>query len=112
MVLMIFPEIAFAISILFGLHVLIYSLLKKPTPVISVLLHIFGFLVGFILLTTSGDTWENGVLSASSALLIIAFFSGFLFLLFDTISIKPPSKLLGVGYMTLLAIGLVLLIIK
>ncbi|MEJ2616000.1 MAG: hypothetical protein P8Z35_13665 [Ignavibacteriaceae bacterium] len=109
---MIFPEIAFAISLLFGLHVLIQFLLKKPAPVFSVLLHIFGFLVGFILLTTSGDTWENGVLSASSALLIVAFFSGFMFLLLDTISFKPPSKLLGVGYMTLLAVGLILMIIK
>jgi len=109
---MIFPEIAFAISLLFGLHVLTYFFLKKPTPVLSVLLHLFGFLAGFILLTTSGDTWENGVLSVSSALLIIAFFSGFLFLVLDTISFKPPSKLLGVGYMTLLAVGLVLMIIK
>ena len=109
---MIFPEIAFAISLLFGLHVLIYFLLSKPVPVFSVILHLFGFLIGFILLTTSGDTWENGVLSASSALLILAFIGGFLFLLFDTISFKPPSKLLGVGYITLLAIGLVLLIVK
>ena len=109
---MIFPEIAFAISLLFGLHVLIHFFLKKPVPFFSVLLHIFGFLAGFILLTTSGDTWENGVLSASSALLIAAFFSGFMFLLLDSISFKPPSKLLGAGYMTLLAIGLVLMIIR
>ncbi len=109
---MAFPEIAFAISLLFGLHVLIYFLLSKPVPVFSVLIHLFGFLIGFILLTTSGDTWENVVLSISSGLLILAFFGGFLFLLFDTISFTPPSKLLGVGYMALLAIGLVLMIIK
>jgi hypothetical protein len=109
---MVFTEIAFAISLFFGLHVLIYFLLSRPVPVFSVLLHLFGFLIGFILLTTSGDTWENGVLSLSSALLILAFMGGFLFLLLDTVSFKPPSKLLGIGYMTFLTIGLVLLFIN
>ena len=107
-----FLEIAFAVSLLFGLHVLIYFLLSKPVPILSLLLHLFGFLIGFILLTTSGDTWENGILSLSSALLILAFFGGFIFLLFDAVSFKPPSKLLGIGYMSFLAIGLILLFIK
>ncbi len=109
---MVFPEIAFAISIIFGMHVLIYFFLSKPVPVLSVLLHLFGFLVGFILLTTSGDTWENWVLSISSGFLILAFMGGFLFLVLDTISFKPPSKLLGVGYMMFLAVGWILMIIK
>ena len=108
---MVFPEIAFAISIFFGLHVLIFFFLSKPVPVFSILLHLFGFLIGFILLTTSGNTWENGILSLSSASLILAFLGGFLFLVEDALSVKPPSKLLGVGYMTLLAAGLVLLVI-
>jgi hypothetical protein len=109
---MLFPEIAFGISLFFGLHVLLYFFLAKPTPVLSLLLHLFGFLIGFILLTTSGDTWQNGVLSASSAAFILAFFAGFYFLMQDAISFRPPSKLLGVGYMTLLTAGLILLIIK
>jgi hypothetical protein len=108
---MVFPEIAFAVSLLFGLHVLVYFFLKKPVPVFSILLHLFGFLVGFIVLTTSGDTWKDGILSASSAMLILAFLGGFLFLVEDALSIKPPSKLLGVGYITLLAVGFVLLVI-
>ena len=106
-----FPEIAFAISLFFGLHVLIYFLLSKPVPVLSLLIHLFGFLIGFILLTTSGDTWENLTLSLSSASLLLAFLGGFLFLIQDAFSIKPPSKLLGFGYITLLAAGFVLLVI-
>ena len=108
---MVYPEIALAISILFGLHVLLHALLSKSVPVISIILHLFGFLVAFILITTSGDTWENGILSLSSAALILAFLGGFFFLVQDALSFKPPSKLLGVGYMTLLAAGFVLLVI-
>ena len=108
---MIFPEIAFAISLFFGLHVLLYLFLSKPVPVFSVLLHLFGFLIGFILLTTSDNTWTDGILSIGSGALILAFLGGFLFLIQDVLSFKPPSKLLGVGYMTLLAVGFVLLVI-
>jgi hypothetical protein len=109
---MAFPEVAFAISLVFGLHVLISLFLSRPVPVFSILLHLFGFLIGFILINTSGDAWNNTVMTIGSISFILAFAGGFLFLVEDAIAVKPPSKFLGVGYMTLLTVGLILLIIK
>jgi hypothetical protein len=109
---MTFPEVAFIISLVFGLHVLISFFSSRPVPIFSILLHLFGFLIGFILLYTSGEAWNSTAMSIGSISFLLAFLGGFLFLVEDAIAIKPPSKLLGVGYMTLLTVGLILLIIK
>lgn len=104
-------EISFGISILFGLHILIKGLMKKTIPAFSVLIHLFAFLIGFILFTSSGEIWGNTVSALTTISLLIAFIGGFYYLMNITISSKSPLNLLGIGYLAFLCLALLLLII-
>lgn len=109
---MLAPEIFFGISILFGLHVLINFLGNKSLPALSLGFHIFFFVVGLILIVTPGYLTSGGLLSLSSALFCIAFAGGIIFVFEDAFSVKPPSKLLGVGYIACTIAGLMLLLAR
>jgi hypothetical protein len=104
------PELFFSISFLAGLHVLFNFFREKPLPAYTLAFHIFFFLAGFMLMLVPGYLIQGGILSISSLCFILAFVGGIIFIIYDSFSEVTPSKFLGVGYMSLLIIGLILLI--
>ena len=99
------PSIMFAISFVFGLHILFNLVTNKETPIGSVIVHIFAFLSGFMLVNIPGDLYKGGNLTAAAIVTWIALFIGAVFLFKDVLSKKKPSAFLGVIYILLIGAG-------
>lgn len=104
------PAIMFAVSFLFGLHILFNLFTGKETPVTSVIIHIFAFLSGFMVINIPGDLYKGGDLTAAAIVTWIALFLGFVFLFKDVLSKKKPSSFLGVIYILLIGAGTVFIL--
>jgi hypothetical protein len=105
------PELFFSISLLGGLHVMFNFFREKPLPVYSLAFHIFFFLAGMMLMLVPGYLVQGGILSISALCFILAFIGGIIFTIYNSFSEIRPSKFLGIGYMSFLIIGLILLIV-
>lgn len=103
------PELFFIISLLGGLHVMFNFFKDKPLPAYSLAFHIFFFLAGMMLVLVPGDLIQGGDLSLSALCLILAFVGGLIFTIYNSFSEVKPSKFLGIGYMSLLLLGLIFL---
>jgi hypothetical protein len=106
------PELFFSISFLGGLHVLFNFFTDKPLPAYSLAFHIFFFLAGLMLMLVPGYLIQGGILSFSALCFILAFAGGIIFTIYNSFSEVKPSKFLGIGYMSFLIIGLILLIVS
>ena len=104
------PAIMFAVSFLFGLHILFNLFTGKDTPITSVVIHIFAFLSGFMVINIPGDLYKGGDLTAASILTWAALFIGSVFLFKDVLSKKRPSSLLGVVYILLIGAGTIFIL--
>lgn len=106
------PELFFSISFLGGLHVLYNFFKEKPVPVYTLAFHIFFFIAGLLLMLVPGYLVQGGILSFSTLCFMLAFAGGIIFIIYDSFSEVRPSKILGIGYMGLLVVGLILLIVQ
>ncbi len=104
------PAIMFAVSFLFGLHILFNLFTGKDTPITSVVIHIFAFLSGFMVTNIPGDLYKGGDLTAAAVLTWLALFLGAVFLFKDVLSKKRPSSVLGVVYILLIGAGTIFLL--
>jgi hypothetical protein len=104
------PAIMFAVSFLFGLHILFNLFTGKDTPITSVVIHIFAFLSGFMVINIPGDLYKGGDLTAAAVLTWLALFIGAVFLFKDVLSTKRPSSVLGVVYILLIGAGTIFLL--
>ena len=104
------PAIMFGISTLFGLHILYNLFAKKETPITSVVIHIFAFLSGFMLVNIPGDLYKGGDLTVAAILSWVALFLGAVFLFKDVLSTKRPSLMLGFFYIILVGAGAIFMI--
>lgn len=102
---MIAPAIMFAVSFLFGLHILFNLFTGRDAPIASVIIHIFAFLSGFMVVNIPGDLYKGGDLTAAAILSWLALFIGAVFLFKDVLSKKKPSSFLGVIYILLIGAG-------
>ncbi len=107
---MIAPAIMFAVSILFGLHILFNLFTKREPPITSVVIHIFAFLSGFMIINIPGDLYKGGDLTAGSITTWVALFVGAVFLFKDVLSKKRPSSVLGVVYILLIGAGTIFIL--
>lgn len=102
---MIAPIIMLGISFILGLHIL-YNLIKgKDTPITSVVIHIFSFLAGFMIINIPGSLYKGGDLTIAAIMTWLAFFSGAVFLFRDVVGDKRPSAILGIFYLLLIGSG-------
>ncbi len=99
------PAIMFALSFLFGLHILFNLFTGRDAPITSVVLHIFAFLSGFMIINIPGDLYKGGDLTAAAVLTWLALFIGAVFLFKDVLSKTRPSSILGVVYILLIGAG-------
>lgn len=104
------PAIMFAVSFLFGLHILFNLFTGKDTPITSVIIHIFAFLSGFMVINIPGDLYKGGDLTAAAVVTWLALFIGAVFLFRDVLSKKRPSSVLGVVYVLLIGAGTIFLL--
>ena len=104
------PAIMFAVSFLFGLHILFNLFTGKDTPITSVVIHIFAFLSGFMVINIPGDLYKGGDLTAAAILSWLALFIGVVFLFKDVLSKKKPASYLGVIYMLLIGAGTIFIL--
>jgi len=104
------PAIMFAVSFLFGLHILYNLFTGRETPVASVIIHIFAFLSGFMVINIPGDLYKGGDLTAAAIVTWAALFLGAVFLFKDVLSKKKPSSFLGVIYILLIGAGTVFIL--
>lgn len=104
------PAIMFAVSFLFGLHILFNLFTGRKTPVGSVIIHIFAFLSGFMVINIPGDLYKGGDLTAAAAVTWLALIPGAVFLFKDVLSNKKPSSYLGVIYILLIGAGTVFIL--
>ena len=104
------PAIMFAVSFLFGLHILFNLFTGKDTPITSVVIHIFAFLSGFMVINIPGDLYKGGDLTAAAILSWLALFIGAVFLFKDVLSKKKPASYLGVIYMLLIGAGTIFIL--
>ena len=104
------PAIMFAVSFLFGLHILFNLFTGRETPIGSVVIHIFAFLSGFMVINIPGDLYKGGDLTAAAVVTWMALFIGAVFLFKDVLSIKKPSSYLGVIYIMLIGAGTVFIL--
>lgn len=104
------PAIMFAISFLFGLHILYNFFAGRETPIASVIIHIFAFLSGFMVINIPGDLYKGGDLTAAAVVTWIALFLGAVFLFKDVLSKKKPSSFLGVTYILLIGAGTIFIL--
>ncbi len=104
------PAIMFAVSFLFGLHILFNLFTGKDTPITSVIIHIFAFLSGFMVINIPGDLYKGGDLTAAAVVTWLALFIGAVFLFKDVLSKKRPSSVLGVVYIILIGAGTIFLL--
>ncbi len=107
---MIAPAIMFAVSFLFGLHILFNLFTGKDAPIASVVLHIFAFLSGFMIINIPGDLYKGGDLTAAAILTWLALFIGAVFLFKDVLSKNRPSSILGVVYILLIGAGTIFIL--
>ncbi len=106
---MIAPVIMLGISFILGLHILFNLITGKDTPITSVLLHIFSFLAGFMVINIPGDLYKGGNLTIAAILTWVALFSGAFFLFRDVLGEKKPPAVLGIFYLVLIGIGTILI---
>lgn len=106
---MIAPVIMLGISFILGLHILFNLITNKDTPVTSVVLHIFSFLAGFMLINIPGDLYKGGNLMIAAILTWLAFFFGAVFLFRDVLGTKKPPAILGIIYLLLIGAGTILI---
>ena len=99
------PAILLAISLIFGLHILINLFTGRETPITSVIFHIFTFLSAFMIINIPGDLYKGGDLTAAAIFTWIALFVGAVFLFKDVLSTKRPAGLLGIIYFLLVGAG-------
>ena len=99
------PIIMFGISFILGLHILFNLITGKETPIGSVIVHIFAFLSGFMIINIPGDLYKGGDLTIAAILTWVALFSGAVFLFKDVISKKRPRAILGIFYLLLIGAG-------
>ena len=104
------PAIMFSVSFLFGLHILFNLFTGKDTPITSVIIHIFAFLSGFMVINIPGDLYKGGDLTAAAVVTWLALFIGAVFLFKDVLSKKSPSSVLGVVYIILIGAGTIFLL--
>lgn len=104
------PAIMFAVSFLFGLHILYNLFTGRETPIYSVIIHIFAFLSGFMVINIPGDLYKGGDLTAAAIVTWVALFLGAVFLFKDVLSKKKPSSFLGVIYILLIGAGTVFIL--
>jgi len=104
------PVITFAISFIFGLHILFNLFTGKDTPIYSVIIHIFAFLAGFMVVNIPGDLYKGGFLTVTAILTWAALFIGAVFLFKDVLSPKRPSSYLGIIYILLIGAGTIFLL--
>ena len=104
------PAIMFAVSFCFGLHILFNLFTGRETPITSVILHIFMFLSGFMIINIPGDLYKGGNLTAAAIVTWAALFLGSIFLFRDVLSTKKPPGYLGVIYILLIGAGAVLIL--
>ncbi|HKB84845.1 MAG TPA: hypothetical protein VKD08_01655 [Ignavibacteriaceae bacterium] len=104
------PVIMFAISFIFGLHILFNLFTGKDTPIYSVIIHIFAFLAGFMVVNIPGDLYKGGFLTVTAILTWAALFIGAVFLFKDVLSPKRPSSYLGIIYILLIGAGTIFLL--
>lgn len=102
---MIAPVIMLGISFILGLHILFNLITGRETPITSVVLHIFSFLAGFMVINTPGDLYKGGGLTIASISTWAALFTGAVFLFRDVIGVKKPPAILGIVYLVLIGIG-------
>lgn len=107
---MIAPAIMFAVSFLFGLHILFNLFTGRETPVTSVIIHIFAFLSGFMIINIPGDLYKGGDLTAAAVVTWIALIPGAVFIFKDVLSKKKPSSFLGIIYMLLIGAGTIFIL--
>ncbi len=107
---MIAPAIMFSVSFLFGLHILFNLFTGKDAPITSVIIHIFAFLAGFMVINIPGDLYKGGDLTAASILTWLALFVGAVFLFKDVLAKKRPSSILGVVYILLIGVGTIFIL--
>lgn len=107
---MIAPAIMFAVSFLFGLHILFNLFTGREAPVASVIIHIFAFLSGFMVVNIPGDIYKGGDLTAAAIVTWIALFPGSVFLFKDMLTKKKPSSILGIIYILLIGAGAVFIL--
>jgi hypothetical protein len=99
------PIIMLSISFVLGLHILFNLFSGRETPVTSVIIHIFAFLAGFMIINIPGDLYKGGDLTIAAILTWLALFSGAVFLFTDVIGKKKPSVILGTFYILLIGVG-------
>lgn len=104
------PAIMFAVSFIFGLHILFNLFTGRETPITSVIIHIFAFLSGFMVINIPGDLYKGGDLTAASIVTWLALFIGAVFLFKDVLSKKRPSSILGVVYLLLIGAGTIFIL--
>jgi len=104
------PAIMFGISFLFGIHILFNLFTGREAPVTSVIIHIFAFLSGFMIINIPGDLYKGGDLTAAAIVTWIALFAGSVFLFKDVLSKKKPSSFLGVFYILLIGAGTIFIL--
>jgi hypothetical protein len=101
------PVIMFGISFILGLHILFNLFTGKDTPITSVVLHIFSFLSGFMIINIPGDLYKGGDLTVAAILTWLALFFGAVFLFRDVLGKKKPTIILGLFYILLIGVGTV-----
>ena len=104
------PAIMFTVSFIFGLHILFNLFTGRETPITSVIIHIFAFLAGFMVINIPGDLYKGGDLTAASIVTWLALFTGAVFLFKDVLSKKRPSSILGVVYILLIGAGTIFIL--
>lgn len=102
---MIAPIIMFGISFILGLHILFNLYSGKETPITSVVIHIFAFLSGFMIINIPGDLYKGGDLTVAAILTWAALFFGAVFLFKDVLGQRKPSVILGTFYIMLIGVG-------
>jgi hypothetical protein len=101
------PVIMFGISFVLGLHILFNLITGKDTPVTSVIIHIFAFLSGFMIINIPGDLYKGGDLTVAAIVTWIALVCGAVFLFRDVLGKKKPPVVLGAFYILLIGAGTV-----
>ncbi|HSD63545.1 MAG TPA: hypothetical protein VLB50_07085 [Ignavibacteriaceae bacterium] len=99
------PVIMLGISFILGLHILYNLITGKDSPVTSVVIHIFSFLAGFMIINIPGDLYKGGNLTIAAILTWLALFSGAVFLFRDVLGTKRPPAILGIIYLLLIGAG-------
>jgi hypothetical protein len=107
---MIAPAIMFGVSFLFGLHILFNLFTGREAPIASIIIHMFAFLSGFMVVNIPGNLYKGGDLTIASILTWVALFPGAVFLFKDVLSKRKPSSFLGIIYILLIGAGAIFIL--